>query len=1072
MATIRAEPVADRDRRTGTAGPPAPRHVQRAVGRLLLAAVAAAGVTALYVRRLPQRLEAHTDSVGYPLWAGFNINRYVDIYHAAVLLFPALTLLLFAGAGRVLRTRGVSGGERPARTVEALAPLIPAETAGRTWPGLRVAAVGLVLGVEAAVVLDATGGWFWVVLAAGVLLHAALVSGLAAAGARLSSLGSGEARRAAANAALVPLCIAGLGGVSAVSAVHVESDGTWHSFPWLPLWVALVATLVAGTGTVVQLRRATTLDGVRSVERRVLVWVLGSVATFLLVAQLPAKLDGFSTFEEGHGLAGARLLDLGWFPWRDWMNIHGLLDDGLAPWVGLHVFQDSRWGYQAGYSAIVNPLAYITLYLLAARLFRQNTPFVVLSVVLFAGFPFVPAYPRYLLWPIALLLLMGVLEAPRWARAVSLGAVLVVSIVISPETAYTLPATAVVLVVHDLATRRPGTALPAALTATLRVGCGAAAASLVIALWLLANHALGSFVWYFVVFAPDHALASGLPLDPLNTLSAFHVFAIVAPLVGMLAAMLHVGVSVWRRRALPVEDWAMCAAGLVSLAYYEKFVDRADAHVYEAYAVAAPFLLFVAYRTVTYVEEPLRRLAARRWHAIGVFSVRPVSLALLAVAIGLLPGTPTAHLCGTVATMRPVVAAEPALASVGFEGSNTLDAASLADVRTLMAAYLRPGERLLDLSNSTAVFYYLLDYLPADRYYHVSMAIREPVQRDLIDELQSRGLPRLVVYASRTFGLTSWDGITVSVRHYDIAEFVLHHYRPFFTTPGAIVYERDDLDLPDPSTLHLSLNHPVITRDVAYTTPSCDWGMVPEYLSAGPRPIPPASVPPLTLTPHAAGTRTTMVLGWAVDPLTSRPATTVVAAIGDRIVGSAAPYIARGDVAAYLHNDDALLSGFILGAHLGQADVGAPLDLYAVRADGTAVLLPSSITAPPAVPPTVLHGPGGQQVPVSATPGTGYVDRAELLAPEYTLTLPAGAHWADYRWVQIDPPGHFVRDTLTISDDGSQGIGHDIVVRTDAQTPPAGERVLVDSCPQWHAYTDSPLLLSTTGGVADVRLLP
>ena len=65
------------------------------------------------------------------------------------------------------------------------------------------------------------------------------------------------------------------------------------------------------------------------------------------------------------------------------------------------------------------------------------------------------------------------------------------------------------------------------------------------------------------------------------------------------------------------------------------------------------------------------------------------------------------------------------------------------------------------------------------------MAIRRKTQRDLIEELEEKK-PKLVFYTGPV-GLPSWDGVSNSVRHYDVSEWILHRYRPVAASHGYTV---------------------------------------------------------------------------------------------------------------------------------------------------------------------------------------------------------------------------------------------------------------------------------------------
>ena len=62
----------------------------------------------------------------------------------------------------------------------------------------------------------------------------------------------------------------------------------------------------------------------------------------------------------------------------------------------------------------------------------------------------------------------------------------------------------------------------------------------------------------------------------------------------------------------------------------------------------------------------------------------------------------------------------------------------VSDIGQIATAYLGPKDTFFDFTNSPGLFHYLLRLRPATRYYHVSMAIRQRTQSDLIRELEQR----------------------------------------------------------------------------------------------------------------------------------------------------------------------------------------------------------------------------------------------------------------------------------------------------------------------------------------------
>jgi hypothetical protein len=100
----------------------------------------------------------------------------------------------------------------------------------------------------------------------------------------------------------------------------------------------------------------------------------------------------------------------------------------------------------------------------------------------------------------------------RWLAA-TLGAALVIQAVISPETAYCLPAAGLAILAADVyATgwRRSALRLTA-FTTTLWTALGGFLVGVVLILLLLSQHALPAFINYYTTFVPGHSLSGPSP---------------------------------------------------------------------------------------------------------------------------------------------------------------------------------------------------------------------------------------------------------------------------------------------------------------------------------------------------------------------------------------------------------------------------------------------------------------------------------------------------------------------------------------------------------------------------------
>jgi len=583
-------------------------------------------------------------------------------------------------------------------------------------------------------------------------------------------------------------------------------------------------------------------------ERRVLLVVVAPVVLFLFLAYLPGAPENIDTFHEGEQLAAAHLIQAGRFPWRDLLFIHGLLGDVAQPLLGFSVFGDTRWGNLAGQSMFVVPASWLGLYALCAYLFRDNWLFLLgtqLAVV--TGWVFA-LQTRFVLLPFVILLLVALLRRATWPRAIAFTSLLAVQAIVSPEGTYAVPAYLLAVLCFDLANADRARGVMRGLRRTMMCGL---TGLVIVAAWftfLAFEHAVGDFLFYYRTFAPGHELTGGLPIaigigqagTPWGG-EWYYRFEAAAPIALVLLGVWYFAARARSARSISVEDWAMGATAVFLGLYYVKFLDRSD-HVYQPFAVAIPVLFYVLYRIVSAVDA--LRLTSKRpqWMPPRHLLTLPlVALILLAP-----PRSFTKTVQSVSYRFATSVPSEPSVAHVGYvldtdplfhsvfpAPARTIDASLVSDVGTIMHTYLRPGDRLFDLSNNPGLFWYLLRLPLATRYYHVSMAIRENTQRDVIAELR-RDRPKLVVFSSDWIGLPYWDGISNAVRHYDISRYVLGHYRPLLWSHGLLLLIRNDDRAPPVADLDTRLIERPKTTDLYFRTYSCDWGYAPDFLSIHP----------------------------------------------------------------------------------------------------------------------------------------------------------------------------------------------------------------------------------------------
>ncbi|MFI5286403.1 MAG: hypothetical protein ACHQ4F_08785 [Candidatus Dormibacteria bacterium] len=1040
----------------------------------------AGGLALVLLRGVSRVLKVSTDIVGYPTYANFNIERYVDYYLIAVVIFPIVALILYLAQLLLAKRLGLTGA-----VASRAAAVEPPTGEGHVTAAAtsRLLAVGAVFALEAAIVANLSGGSFWVTLIAVTAAYAALVSAAGLTAQRwLGVHRSPTAITAQINTLASPLTFLGLFGVSAAQTVTVASDGSVHHYAWLPWWLAVAVTGVVVVWLWIRMSRAMSDVAIRMLERMTLLYLTAPLALFILLSQLIANPGLFDMFHEGEWLVAARLIGSGSFYWRDLLSTHGLFQDGFAPLIDMRLLQNSRWGLEAGRVMLLDPLAWVSLFVLLTWLCERSWAIVLAFFALIAVGQLAPFYDgRFIFWPLILVLLGVALQRRRWWLTVLVAICLVVQAILVPETAYCVFGCGLVVILHDLYHRPKGAKLPVAFAQTLWLTVGGVASFGVFCLYLISQRALGDFFFYYAVFAPGHELTGGVPLGLLTNgpLFPFLVFATPAALV---LGFLYYAAAVIQRRRLDTRDWVVAASALFVLPYYTKFIDRADlGHVTQVLDVTYPLIAYLIYRACMFADSWLTR--QRLWGRVGVVVGRqPVALALLLSAIASMMTTNTLH---TVAPLPTWLMAAPGryhqeaptppeLATVGYGSGNGVDTATVADLATVFKAYLGPHDWVFDFSNEPALIYYVLGQTPHTRYYHMTIAIPELAQKDLIAELK-RDPPKLVVFSTQRYGLLAWDDIPNMVRHYDVSQYILDNYTPLLSTHTQIIYALTSANLSPASAKALSLQDPALTDDLPFMGFACDWGYAPNFLSISPPP-PVHQATPVTLSTTNEPNASITLEGWAGDPATGLPASRVVATVGGTAVGQVTPSIDRPDVAAASKVPGFATSGYRLTSVVPDQLLSSPAGMSSIRVFGiSANGVASELRGSPGGAGTALTQitlQDGTSVPVRPGEVTGTVDVA-IPSHQVDLSLPSGTAWSDYRWMEIDTSTKFAQDQWTVSDVQTGDPGHQIIFRT-LPSSSSSFRVYVGSCAQWHGYQSSQLILShgQTQTIAAIRLLP
>ena len=738
------------------------------------------------------------------------------------------------------------------------------------------------------------------------------------------------------------------------------------------------------------------------------------------------------------------------------MFIHGLLHDVFTPLIGFAVFEDTRWGGVAGSLMIVFPAYWLGQYFLSVYLFGRNVLFLLgtqLAVVL--GL-IRDVHIRFALMPFALLLLAAVLRKPTWPRTGALALVLAAQAVISPETTIVIPACLAVLGLYELSSYDRSLRFRLNFPRTLQT---MAAGALVLGLFCGVLAVLGTlddFLFFYRTFASEHTLTGGIPLAWLD--DRFR-FAAISPVLLVILAFWFFATA-WRTRRSPrVDDWVMAAVAITVALYYPKFLARADSHVYQAFAVATPLLAYAIYRVFGLLEDQVaRRIAAPVRYSITIAALvvvatgSPVSVLDTAQAI---PGRMSAE-----AHLEPVP-------DLGYLSPRATNLTIESDLTQIFDAYLEPRDSVFDFSNNPMLFHYLLDRKPTTRYFHVSMAIRQNTQADLVKQLERRK-PKLIVYVSNLFlGLPAWDAISNPVRHYDVSEYILDHYRPLLSSHDYVLMARNGLDV-KPSAELTTLAEAPTTKQLYFKALPCDWGYAPNFLSTGPEARESAEAVGLASRP-AHGV--VMATGWATDLEATRPALEVVAAIGSFVVGHTTPSSERPDIAGGLQNQRFLRSGFTMVLP-GSVQLEA-VRFYALTRSGTARELiygPASGLAPTTrIPRRIAFRERNFRVIPGGIHGWAEATVAEKRTLE--VELPQAASPRDYDWLEIRTRTEFLNDTIGVTDtrgDSKRTISFKTLDRGQKSV-----RVQVGACSQWQGLR-KPLYIESVRGqeISGIRLIP
>ena len=1083
------------------------RERSRLIQQVTVAIACAAAITTVAWNRVGDQLSLRTDIVGNTIFSDIDIYRVLDHFYILVVLLPGLAAALFLLITRwgPLSSRGSRAAWPPALVVAAVVsqnassglassdgngPGRPANAGGvqrasraqLIGVAARLALPALVIAAEAEIGRSPQGGTLNLPLGIAAL---AAYAGVAAAIAMTldrwyhQGLNVWSAANAVLATAVVPLLLL----VSASTTVSVASDHRVVHYAWLPVWLALLAVLLALALIVVGLRRGGWLAAPR-VERWALVAVVGPVAVFLVTAALQGPLASFIGYDDAMSMTGAQLLfGHGLWPWRDVFLLHGFLLDALYGQVGMWAFGATAWGSGSGVTFFVAPLTVISLYAFIVYFARRNYTLVLgscLAVIL----GLLVSWPgtRFLLLPPLLILFDLVLRRATWGRCWAFMAVAFLNCIVTPESALLVLGVLATLPLAELTHHRWGEPLRQGFCRAFRCCVAGAALTAVWVVFLLATGGLSGFVNFYLAVTAGHELWGALPLGVPPATSVIN-FEFALPLALFLLTVIRIVWKLQQRSSWRTVDWVLIASATFVPLYYAEALDRLDQpHVNALFQALVPMVLLWAYdfigavdawflRAVPRIRTEWRRLRAgpaghdaRSSHSIWPRSSVTAGAVVATLCIVLVSPQSLGALADLPGNFHAAAPAEaPAGLSLGYTDPGAVDTAQLQDLATVLDRYAGPTAPVFDFTNEPGVTFFLLNRVPAAPFYHVGAAETAAAQRLDIAALE-RTRPPVAIFNDTTFGLPDYDGIWSMERDYLISQYLLDNYTPILDVQGQLIMLRDDLVslAPPPPALLV----PPITTDLYFAAgvPACDWGDIPDFLDA------PASSEidagqAVTTTP--SGQVATSASGWAFDVGADRPPVAVLAVADGIVVAETQPTGSRPDVAAVLHNSAATVSGWALGV---VSTSSTALTFYALNANGTVSPIPSTSTGP--APSTIRTGQG-TVYSVVASPDSGHVDAIQSGAV-VTMSLPGSASLSTYEWLEFVSPSGFGQANIEVTDQtlGAQP-SHVIGFQT---LPLVGHTVYlrVGSCIQWHGYQAGNLHLIVQGAPSDmsVRLLP
>ena len=1034
--------------------------VRQRATRLLLAVLAGAGVTTLFVNIWPEKPLPMTDRMGYALVNNFPLDRYWQVFLLWMFLFPAVVLAvyivlpkLFPRSERMCGAIGTDAAVHIDITEDELAPV------GGVMHFWRVALVAGVFGYECAVAVGRQNVNGWWILSAGAAGYMALIYGVSHFWKRTLS---------AVNLFGTAFVLVGAWWVSSTTEILVASTGERREFAWLPLPLVLVAVVALVVSDVVWGKR----NFVRR-ERQRLAFVVVPVFLFIWTSHLPNTIGFIDIFHHGESLNGGWLLKSGWAPWSDFFFNIGFYGAAVVPRVSFGLFGTSYWGFSAGTEILFIPLLVVAIYVACASLAsRYWMALVGLALTLMFPFTAMGGFTKILAGDSMLfvyrfasiaVVTVGVLLFIRkttWVRALFFGATLTYAVIAGAEMVVFATAACFTVFLRDAAQLRRWrySRLPLLqlFRSTLYAASGVVAALIASAAVMWRYGALQGYINWWRTFPFTWNIETGTPLNRWPTLAEFGwgtewtvLFAIG------IAILCVIWFVVWRIRAdrtLRSEDWVAIALAIGNLLFMKKTLNRPDSHFYQSLIVALPLLFYVVTRVVGTISDSVQVAFT---HAHRKTALHTVAFGVLTVAL-LFPFMTTAdvlnarvHNAG--ARVQPVTAQKPEFPRMGYSQEGEF-LENYRQLRMFLRKNIGSSASVYDFSNMTTVYNFLLNKKPLTRYSYVLQASSVAAQNEVVTVLRKEK-PEVVSYGWES-AIDEWDDLSNSVRHWTISEYLLKNYSPWTTIGGKnfgnVLFLRNDLapgkGLPVDALAAQSGSAKAATLRSLNT---CNWGAASNYLTFAP------TKPGVPITSEPVKGMLT-VFGWAHT--TDDEAVTIDVKYNNTLVFSGQSSGARDDLA---------IRGVVTGKKSGfRFDIPVTgnisdtnlVTVEQVNAAGVRTAIPY------VAPPGVNDKLGEYGVQLDASPD-GKLQVGATRKYVERVTLPE--NYRAFDWIVAQSDFGFSNDNFSLYDvagDSNRSINFSTL------RPKNLAAARVSSCPTWYGWESNVVYLQHDKEQVNVQL--